>query len=68
MSSTPTDLRAMADWDGKGLVSRQKLMEHLQSKFLIPGKYLFVQTLPNKQIDDHILQYLVIIYYSIITV
>ena len=35
MCSNPLDLREMASWDGKGLASRQKLMEKLQCKFKI---------------------------------
>ena len=32
MCSSPEDLREMASWDGKGLQSRQRLIEKLQSK------------------------------------
>ena len=39
MCSNPADLREMADWDGKGNASRQKLMEKLQS-FLPPSVML----------------------------
>ncbi len=30
MCCNPADLREMADWEGKGVASRQKLMEKLQ--------------------------------------
>jgi len=53
MSSDPADLRQMADWDGKGIVSRQRLMEKLQA-FLPPSVMLpprRLVTLLNQAVD-----------------
>ena len=33
MCSTPEELRKLANWEGKGVASRKKLMEKLQSEF-----------------------------------
>ncbi|KAL5009252.1 hypothetical protein ScPMuIL_014833 [Solemya velum] len=53
MCTTAEDLRDMADWDGKGTDSRQKLVEKLQS-FLPPSVMLpprRLQTLLNQAVE-----------------
>lgn len=52
MCSHAEDLRAKAEWEGKGTASRSKLLDKLQSKSLIFGVSVFALTL-DRDIRKH---------------